>query len=397
MKQYDVIVVGGGPIGSYIAQMIAAKGISVAIIEEHKTIGEPLHCAGLVTERIFKITNCPHTSIVQHKISGAHIHAPDGTTLAIGTDKIHALVINRQRFDETLAQKARAAGASLLLEHKVTTAKQQEHHVLLETQHHEKTTKTCCKLLIGADGSHSTIRTCFNFPPPTEIIHGIGAELADTTLDPHFVHIYVGQHIAPGFFAWIIPLNAKGTQARIGLGIRKKSPHPLQHYFTILLNQPLLKDTTITKHFGGTIPLGPLNKTVDTRVMLVGDAAAHIKPTSGGGLYPGLLCAQHCATTAIHAVHTNRFNTNVLKYYHTAWTKDIGRELALGMTFRRLFTRLNDKQITKYIKKFSNKKIIDVINTYGDIDYPSQLALPLIRKSPSLLSLAPTLLKRIKH
>jgi flavin-dependent dehydrogenase len=229
------------------------------------------------------------------------------------------------------------------------------------------------------------------------MIHGIGAELVDTTLDPHFVHIFLGRHIAPGFFAWIIPLNTKGTQARIGLGIGKKSPYPLQHYFTTLLQQPLLKDTTITKQFGGTIPLGPLKKTVQTRVMLVGDAAAHIKPTSGGGLYPGLLCAQHCATTAIHAVQTNRYNTTFLKHYHTTWTKDIGRELTLGMTFRRLFTRLNDTQINKYIEKFSNKKITDVIDTYGDIDYPSQLAFPLVRASPSLLSLVPSLLKRIQH
>jgi flavin-dependent dehydrogenase len=91
---------------------------------------------------------------------------------------------------------------------------------------------------------------------------------------------------------------------------------------------------------------------------------------------------------------TGQFNTTILKHYHTAWTKDIGRELTLGMTFRRLFTRLNDKQLNKYIEKFSDKKTIDVINTYGDIDYPSQLALPLIRATPSVLTLVPSLLKR---
>jgi hypothetical protein len=64
------------------------------------------------------------------------------------------------------------------------------------------------------------------------------------------------------------------------------------------------------------------------------------------------------------------------------------------MRFRRIFTRLTDSHFNKYIEKLNTQKTIDTINTYGDIDYPSHLALPLLKAVPSLLSLAPTLLKR---
>jgi digeranylgeranylglycerophospholipid reductase len=396
MNDYEIIVAGGGPVGCFTAKQLASKGIHVAVIEEHNTIGEPLHCAGLVTQRVFDISKCSQTGIIQNKIYGAHIHSPDGSILTIGGKKIHALVINRQHFDQTLAQTAQTAGADLLTGHKIISAKKQDNAVIISIQHNEHIKTIRCHLLIGTDGSHSRIRNIFGFPKPVETLQGIGAELSNTTLNPRFVHIFVGQTIAPGFFAWAIPTNQHGTTTRIGLCIGKQNTHPLQHYFTTLLKQPLLQGTTIMKRFGGTIPLGSLKKTIDDNVMLVGDSAAQIKPASGGGLYPGLLCATHCAMVAEEAVQKQMFDAELLKRYHTKWTKQIGRELSLGMRFRKIFTSLTDTQLNKYLEKLNNKKTIDIINTYGDIDYPSRLALPLVKASPSLLSLVPAMLKRTR-
>ncbi len=397
MDEYDIAVAGGGPVGCFVAEQLASKGRHVAVFEEHRTIGEPVHCAGLVTQRVFDISKCSQTGIVQNKIYGACIHSPAGSTLTIGGEKVHGLVINRQRFDETLSQNAQTAGAELLTGYKVVSAKKEDNHMTLTIQQNEQTFPVRCNILIGADGPHSSIRKIFGFPHPNEMLQGIGAELSDTTLDPRFVHIFVGRNIAPGFFAWVIPTNTQGTTARIGLCIGKQSNHSLQHYFTALLQQPLLQGTTVMKRFGGAIPLGPLKKTVDDHVMLIGDAAAQVKPTSGGGIYPGLLCATQCAIVAEEALQKQQFDGEFLKRYHTKWIKEIGRELSLGMRFRKIFTNLTDEQLTKYLEKLNNKKTIDIINTHGDIDYPSQLALPLIRTSPSLLSLAPAMLKRTKQ
>ena len=396
MDDYDVAVVGGGPIGCFVAEQLASKGSRIAVFEEHQNIGEPVHCAGLVTQRVFALTNCPSETIVQNTIYGAIVHSPAETTLTLGGDKTHGVVIKRQRFDERLAQKAQKAGASLSLHHKVITAKKQRDHMELTIQHHKHHRTVRCKLLIGADGAHSHIRNIFTFPKPKETLQGIGAELSDTTLDPHFVHIFLGRKIAPGFFAWVIPTNAQGTTARIGLCIGGHGTRTLQDYFSTLLQHPLLHGTTMVKRFGGTIPLGPLKTTTDDRIMLVGDAAAQVKPTSGGGLYPGLLCATHCSTIAEQACQTQCFTKQFLQQYHLRWTKDIGRELSLGMRFRNIFARFTDVQFNKYLEKLNTNKTIDLINSYGDIDYPSRLALPLVKAMPSLLSLTPAMLKRTK-
>lgn len=397
MDPYDVIIAGAGPAGCYAAFLLAKEKIRTAVYEEHPTIGEPLHCAGLVTERVLDFLPTASPELIQNKIYGAHIHAPSDTTLTLGGDHMHALVIDRQRFDETLAKHAQHAGADLFLDHKVTAAKLHDNLIQIDLQHQEQATQAHGKILIGADGPHSTIRTMFGFPKPTEILQGIGAEITDVDLDCRYVHIFTGHKIAPGFFAWIIPTNQDGTQARIGLCIGKRHDHPLTHYFTILLKHPLIENATVLRRFGGTIPLGALKKTTDSHVMLVGDAAAQVKPASGGGLYPGLLCARHCVTVASQAIHKDRFTADELEEYHARWTRDIGHELSLGMRFRGLYTQFTDQQLNHYIEKFNTEKIRDVINTYGDIDYPTKLALPLLRTSPSLLSLLPSMLKRSKR
>jgi digeranylgeranylglycerophospholipid reductase len=397
MDTYDVVVIGGGPIGCFVAHQLSRKGIHVAVFEEHRTIGQPVHCAGLVTQRVFDLSQCPKTGIIQNTIYGAYIHSPSESILTIGGDKQHGLVINRPRFDETLANNARHAGADLNIGHKVTVMKYKENHVAFSIQHQTTTRTACCSLLIGADGPHSLVRKSFKLPRPTEMLQGIGAELTDTSLDPRFVHILLGHHIAPGFFAWVIPTNTHGTTARIGLCIKKQTAHPLSFYFTTLLHHPLLQGAGILQRFGGAIPLGPLKTTVAPHILLVGDAAAQVKPTSGGGIYPGLLCATHCAHAAERAIHHHRYDTHSLQSYHTQWTKELGRELSLGMRFRKIFINFSDEQLTKYLEKLNNKKTLEAINTHGDIDYPSRLIFPLLRASPSLLSLLPSLLKRTKY
>lgn len=393
MNDYEIIVAGGGPIGCFIAKQLALHGIHVAVIEEHEMIGEPVHCAGLVTRRVFDISQCSQKGIVQNKIYGAHIHSPNGSILTIGGNKVHALVIDRQCFDKTLAQAALTAGADLFIGHKILSAKRQHNGVILFVKHNKHIKIMYCRLLIGADGSHSLIRNIFGFPKPVEQLQGIGAEISNASLDSHFVHIFVGQTIAPGFFAWVIPINQDGATARIGLCIRKQNTLSLQHYFTVLLQQPLLHGVSITKQFGGMIPLGLLKRTTDENVMLVGDSASQIKPTSGGGLYPGLLCATYCALVGEEAVKKQSFNVQFLKRYHINWTKEIGRELSIGIQIRKIFTSFTDTQLNKYLEKLNNKKTIDIINTYGDVDYPSRLALPLLKASPSLLSFIPAILK----
>jgi geranylgeranyl reductase family protein len=394
MNRYDVVVVGGGPVGGFIAKKIASNGYNIALFEEHKKIGEPLKCAGLVTPKVFNYLDFPTTNIIQNKIFGAQIYSPSGNVLTIGGDKVHAVVINRSKFDEKIVNNAKSKDAEIFLNTKITTANKSKKNILVELLQNGEYKQIICSLLIGADGSHSTIRRTFNFPAPREFLYGIGADVKNININPKFVKIFLGTDKAPGFFSWVIPLNANGSAARIGLCVKSSQKNFLKQCFANLIKIKDLHDMEITKKIGGAIPLGALKKTTMSNVMLVGDAAAQVKPTSGGGIYPGLLSASHCAAVALEALKCNDYRNQVLSKYHKLWLKEIGKELFLGMKFRSIFKTLDDGQFNYYIKKFNNKKTIDIICKYGDIDYPSKLGFPLLKNNPSLIKFMPSIFKK---
>ena len=264
MKKYDVLIVGGGPVGGYIAGRLAEKKYSVAIFEKNKEIGMPLNCAGLVTPRVFDLLNIPKKNIIQNEIKGANIHGPSGKTLTIGGDRLHAYVIDRTTFDKNIIRYSCEKGAELYLNNKVISVKKNNNFSIIKTS---KSIFSKCKLIIGADGPKSKIRKSFKFPEPKEFLNGIGAELKNTSLDSRFVEIFIGNNIAPGFFAWIIPTNKEGTMARAGLCVNSNSNISPKYYFDKFykykLTYPFLKNSKIIRKIGGIVPVGVLKKIYD--------------------------------------------------------------------------------------------------------------------------------------
>jgi len=394
MKEYDVAVVGGGPIGGHVAYRIAEKNYKVGIFEKRKNIGTPINCAGLVTPRVFEFLKINEKNIVQNKIKGAKIHSPSGTVLKIGGDRVHAYAIDRKGFDQEIVKKAEDKGAEVTLNSNILSAQKNGNSIELRNSKGEDIK---CHILVGADGPFSKIRDRFALSEPEEFLRGIGAEVKNTNLDSDFVEIFAGEKIAPGFFAWIIPTNKEGTEARIGLCIDKSAKNSPKYYFSNFLKnqdvQNYCKDVKIINYIGGIVPLGILKKTYSSNVMIVGDAAAQVKPTSGGGIYTGLVCADHCSDVIIESIKGKNYSSQLLKRYQRLWYAEIGREINLGMKFRKIFKSLSDEQIDKYIKRFQNPKIVEIISKYGDIDKPSKLIKPLLKKSPTLLKLIPSVLK----
>ena len=394
--QYTVAVVGGGPIGCFIAGKLAEKDIDVAVFEEHKEIGLPLHCAGLITPRVLSYVSFSSDRVVLNRIKGARIHSPLGHILSIGGDKIHAIAIDRVMFDRYMMDYAVRSGVDFFLDNRVDSAFISNENIKIKTS---KGVEASSRFLIGADGASSKIRQIFDFPQPLEYLRCIGMHISDVSFNPDFVEIFLGSNIAPGFFAWVIPINPSGTEVRIGLCTRRDAMYSPRYYIDRLLFHPSIqeniKDSTILEFTGGILPLGPLKKTVFSNILLVGDAAAQVKPTSGGGIYPGLICAKNCVDTISKTVNLSNpisIKKSLLEY-HTSWMRDIGGELSFGMRLRRIFMKLSDKQIEYILKKMDNPAIIETISKHGDIDHPSKLVKALIRKHPFILtSLIPHLL-----
>jgi digeranylgeranylglycerophospholipid reductase len=369
--QYDAVVVGAGPSGSAVARWIAEDGSSVLLVEEHEQVGHPNHCAGLITPRTLRAAGLDtEDGLVENRFQGAIISSASGSEYSIGGDKVHALAIDRPKLDIKLADEAQEAGARLLLHTKASHFERRPGGLLvhLDNEHRRDVVET--RLLIGADGARSQVARWAQLPGPDEVIRALNVRVRLPASAPDFVEVFVGERLAPGWFAWVIPLG--NGQARLGIGTDTGSPG---RYFNewIAAFPHRFRNMEILEMSGGSIPLGLPKRAYSDNVMLVGDAACQVKPTSGGGLYTGLRGASACAHVAANALEDDDLSAVSLRRYHDRWLGQLGEELELGMLLRRVFTRLEDEDFERVLRWLGNSTIQHFIREHGDIDFPSRL------------------------
>lgn len=383
-NEYDVVVVGAGPIGGHLASLVAAKGFSVLVLEEHGEVGKPVQCAGIFSPKVLEIVSCRDT--VTNMIRGADIFSPRGRMISVLAKEDKAVVVDRKKFDRAIMDNAVRKGADLELGAKALNSKVKGNAVETVVQRTGEKAIVTSRLIIGADGVKSNVARWFGLPRPPAILPGVQKDMSNATCEDDRVKIFLGADVAPGFFVWIVP---SGNRTRVGLCTRKNTASYLERFVSSNSHaKPFLKEAITGQSIAGSIPMGPVERTYGERVMVVGDAAAQVKPTSGGGIYPGLICAGHCAKTAIEALSKDDFSERFLYRYHKKWTGDIGKELRKDWRLYRLFQSFTDEKIEKAFELLDNPKILRLIEDKGDIDYPSKLALPLVRKEPKLLRFA---------
>jgi digeranylgeranylglycerophospholipid reductase len=391
-KRYDcdVAVVGAGPAGSRCARNLAAGGLKVALLEEHRRIGVPSHCSGLVSPRTLEEADVLEP-IVANRLTGAYVHTVSGGQLALGGGDTRALTIDRVRLDELLCEQAQAAGADLLRA-RVVHAERQNGGVHLRCQRDGRDLQLSARLVVGADGAHSRVARSLGLPGAREKVYCLGIEGRLRVPREDFVHVFVGRGLAPGWFGWLIPTG--GGQVRAGIGC-DRSDKPIRCYRRLVDAFPhLLRDIQVGRMYGGTIPLGFAPRSYGDDVLLVGDAAGQVKPFSGGGIYMGLVAARHAASAAAAALAADDTSADGLRGYERAWKSEIGRELTRSLRIRRFGLRLSDSDVERLVASLSHQGLQPLIARHGDIDYPSRVILRLARSLPALWPLVRLSLRR---
>ncbi len=380
----EVVVVGGGPVGSSFASIVGSK-LDTLVLEEHPQIGRPVQCTGLVAPRVVEMADA--RSSVLNSISGMILHFPNKEVLEIESQETKAVVIDRSSFDQICYERALDSGASFLTSTKFSSFRRTSQGVEVESRRGDSKVIFPCRLLVGADGYKSKVGKSARLGGPKDMVRGIQADLEVTLEDQSKIRMFLGREVAPGFFAWMVPC---GDFARVGLCVSQGEGAP-HSYLTALLKRLGLAEVKRRNLISGAIPIGPPSKTYSNHLMIVGDAAAQTKPLSGGGLYTGMTAASCAASTALEAFAAEDFSADFLSRYQLRWKEQIGKELERGRRVRRVFVRLSDKKLNE-IGRLLGREDAKGILASGDIDHPMLLAPALLRSLPSLIKISPEII-----
>jgi geranylgeranyl reductase family protein len=370
---YDVIVIGGGPVGSYLAGRLAEKGRNVLILERKQRVGDSVCCTGIIGLECARMFNINEKTLLR-QVNSAKLYSPSGNELRLRREEDQACILDRVAFDICMAEQAEEKGARISLSSRVKDVILENDGVRAEVSCRGKESTIRARSAVIATGFGSGLCKRLGLGGFRDATIGAQAEVEAPGVDE--VEVYFGD-VAPGFFAWLVPTIPPFV--RVGLLARRNPGFHLIKWLAFLESEGKIRSSKIDIIYGG-IPLKPLAKTHGERLVVVGDAAGQVKPTSGGGIYYGLLCADIAVRTLHQALEDDDLSAGRLARYERAWRKKLGRELRIGYWTRKLYERLSNRQVDRIFKILKDNAIDEALLEADDLsfDWHSRTILRLV-------------------
>lgn len=388
---YDVAIIGAGPIGSTLAYKLVKGGLNVCIIDKKKVIGLPLQCAGIISSKIVNYNEIPD-ELILNKIKGANIFSAT-YDLKVAKDDYEAYVIDRVAYDQYLFDKACDEGVNTYLASKVMDVDIEKG--IIYFNENSKISKISSKIIVGADGPNSVVSSKFgndfNYFNASQYLVKV-----DEIQEMDFVNLYAKEDLFPGFI-WAIPVY--DNIFRVGIFSNesyKKQVSVLNEFlesdFQRIIHESNHYDYNVIERYAGKIPIfNNENLLTKERGIIIGDAASQVKPTSGGGLIIGFNVTEIAKDSIVKALKED--DLGLLANYHEEFNKIYDKEFTYQFKLQKTLSSLSDDDIDYFLRKIKEKDCEKLFSEYGDMDNQSILIKQFLKKG-LVLSLLPKLFKK---
>lgn len=382
----DVLVIGAGPAGSSTAKYAAQNGAKVILMDKKSEIGAPKRCAeGVSKEGLKKLGIEPSSRWVTKELSGVRLVSPNGTDVWLNDDQVKlpeaGYILERKVFDKFMAMDAARAGATIMIKTLARGMRKDNNGYIVSCENMGEDFEIKAKIVVGADGPESRVGRWGGLKTvikPKNMESGIQFEMAGVEMeDPDCIEFYFGS-VAPGGYAWIFPKG--GDIANVGLGIvntvTDKSAY--QHLLEFVENCPATQNAqAVELNIGGDPVGGMLKELVEDNVMIVGDAAGHVNPLTGGGIITALEAGKYAGEVAAEAIKEGDCSKKRLKEYEKICKKEIGD------SFNKYF------KTKEYMLSLSDEELDSIAEAFQDYEFEkistSELVKLLIKVSPKAL------------
>ena len=391
---YDVIVVGAGPGGSFAAKTAAAAGASVLLIDRRKEIGAPVRCGeGISQNWLTTLGLKADPAWAAYQIAGARLFSPEGRSIKVEEPDTKGYVVERKIFDKTLAADAGRAGADIMVKTEVTGVLKDGSKVTgIEAIGHDGQKFTArSKVLIAADGAESTVARMAGLNTVAALYDtdfGYEYEMVNVDCEP-YIDLYFGTKIAPRGYVWIFPKRADVANVGIGIGGLEK-PNAKLYLDKFVKEHPRLKKAQPIDIKGGAIPVGePLHNVTADGLMVIGTAAHQVDPIHGGGMGLAADAGRIAGEMAAAAIKAGDVSGKRLDAYRVEWEKRHAGKMMSRLRLRKVLERLNDDDWNAVVGALGESELEQLL--HGNF---GPAAKKVILKRPQLLKIVGVLIEQ---
>lgn len=374
---YDVIVVGAGPAGSYAAYELASSGHSVAVFEEKSAPGLNACCTGIISTECFQSLGLG-TDAILTKVNSGKFFSPSGRCLRLQTEKVQAYVVNRLLLDRAITCKAQSKGAEYFFSSPVIDIIPGKDNIQAEVLCSGARQVFSARAVVLANGFRHKLPKKLGLGKINHFLVGAQAEIEAKNVDEF--EVYFGQEIAPGAFAWLVPTST--NKAYVGLLATSQAKLYLQNLLDNLFSQGKITSREVEIE-QKAVPTGTIARSYGDRILVIGDAAGQVKPTTGGGIYFGHLGARIAAEVLDGALNSDNLTAGQLSRYQKQWKAKMGKELTRGYWARWAYGKLRDRQIEGIFNILNSDGMAEALLKSGkfSFDWHSRLILAVLRHS----------------
>lgn len=289
MAKFDLIIVGASFAGLACARTAALRGLRVAVLERKTDAGAGVRTTGILVKEAAEETDIP--SHLTRLIRGVRLYAPNGRHVDHSAPGYYFLATDTPNLMRWMSGEAERAGAKIFLGTGFKGAVDNGDGVDVAV------VGISGRLLIGADGAASAVARCFGLDRNERFLGGVEYEFEpQANLDDRFLHCFLDSELAPGYIGWAVP-GVGVTQ--VGLAARHGFRPDADSFVAKLRQRYQFPQGKILARRSGIIPAGAtLRHTHKGSVMLIGDAAGHVSPLTGGGIAQTLRLGRRTAQLA---------------------------------------------------------------------------------------------------
>ncbi len=360
MNSSDILIIGAGPVGSYLAYKLAEVGLEVTLLEQKKEPSGKPACTGIISEECVLNYSFDQDILIKPLYKGI-FHSPAGEQIVVNSNNPKAYLIDRKLLEVRQWEKAQKNGVRLLTGFKVINILTDEKKALVEVEGNQQTFVT--KLVVIASGFNPTLTEQARLGSYDDYVFGAQAEVESEEED---LQVFFNHYYAPGFFGWLVPV--KEDKTLIGILSRRNTLNNLNNFYLYLHQLGKVKQYISDKHVSG-IPLSPLKRTYANRIIAVGDSAGQIKPTTGGGIYFGLICADIAFEVILEGLKTDDYSKYFFSKYEKKWKEKLGGEIRQELLARKIFETLDDNKINSIISLINRNNLVVKVSNKDDLSF----------------------------